>query len=227
MRPELRGHGVRATTPPCGTAFLCFRYAKSALRASYECMARTPLPSDTVYKPLNLKPEIFAYLQEVAARLNRTPSDALNQELDFYRTWGLSPSRTRRVNAAARAQKQLPRDFVQNLVREAALKLPAAKAAKRELNKDGETHRTSMNVSGPNAASILAECMTTNLSFNAVLMAHIEFVQTLGLHPDLLAAIDKVANDAGDTRRDVVLSMIREAAEALPPVEEESRQRKR
>lgn len=189
-------------------------------------MGRTPLPSDTVYKPLNLKPEIFAYLQEVAARLNRTPSDALNQELDFYRTWGLSPSRTRRVNAAAQARKQLPRDFVHDLVREAALKLPPAKGAKRE-PREGETHRTSMNVSGPNAASILSECVETDLSFNAVLMAHIEFVQTLGLHPDLLAAIDKAAQD-GDTRRDVVRRIIHDAAEALPAgTNEDTRPRKR
>lgn len=186
-------------------------------------MARTPLPSDTVYKPLNLKPEVFAYLQEVAARINRTPSDALNQELDFFRMWGLSPSRARRVYAAAQARKQLPREFIQDVVREAALKLPPVKAPKREPSKGGETHRTSMNISGPNAASILKECLTTDLSFNAMLMSHLEFVQSLGLHPDLLAAIDKVAHEAGDSRRDVVLSIIRAAAEALPAVDEETR----
>lgn len=186
-------------------------------------MARTPLPADTVYKALNLKPETFAYLQEVAARINRTPSDALNQELEFYRTWGLMPSRVRRVNAAAAARKQRPREFVHDLVREAALKLPPAKGAKRELPREGETHRTSMNISGPNAASILAECVESGLSFNAGLIAQLEFVQTMGLHPDLLAAIDKVAHDAGagDSRRDVVLSIIRAAAEALPPLANE------
>lgn len=176
------------------------------------------MPGDTVNKPLNLKPDLFAYLQEVAARMNRTPSDAMNAELDFYRTWGLAPSRVRRVNAAAAARKQLPRDFVHDLMREAALKLPAAKGAKRE-PREGETHRTTMNVSGPNAASILEESEENGISFNAALMAQIEFVQSMGLHPDLLGAIDKVAHDDGDSRRDVVLRFVRAAAEVLPAVE--------
>lgn len=181
-------------------------------------MGRSPLPSNTVYKALNLKPEVFGYLQEVAARMNRTPSDALNQELEFYRTWGLMPSRVRRVNAAAAARKQIPRDFVHDLVREAALKLPPQKGAKRE-PREGKTHRTSMNVSGPNADSLLGECAENGISFNAALIAQLEFVQAMGLHPDLLGAIDKVAHDDGDTRRDVVLRVIRAAAELLPPVE--------
>lgn len=207
--------------------FLCVsQYAYGASEASYACMARTPLPSDYVFKPLNLKAHLFAYLQEVAARLDRTPSDALNHELNFYRNWGLPPSLARRITAVARAQKQAPREVVANIVREAALKLPPAKPPKREVQ-DGPTHRTSMNVSGPNAASITAECMETGLSFNAVLMAQIEFSNTLGLHPELLAAIDKVADERGDTRRDVVHGIIRSAAEALPPVDEEPRARKR
>ncbi len=185
-------------------------------------MARTALPSGTVYKALNLKPEVFARLQEVAAWLNRTPSDALNHELTFYRTWGLPPSLARRVYAAAGAQKRAPRDLVSNFVREAALQFPSTKVPKCELE-GGVTHRTSMNVSGPNAASVNAECRASGLSFNTVLMAQVEFAQSLGLHPELLAAIDRLAEERGDSRRDVVHGIIRDAASGLPPVDPVSR----
>jgi hypothetical protein len=191
-------------------------------------MARTPLPADTVFKSLNLRPENFAHLEEVAARLLRTPSDAMNSELEFLRTWGLSTSRLRRLRAAAADRKRPVREFVRDLVNDAGLQLPPARKHPRSPPPRAEgVHRTSMNISGPNAALVTAEAVEDGVSFNVVVNRLLEFAQDFSLHPDILAAIDQVASEEGDTRRMVIQRIIHAAVERLPPVPEEKQTRKR
>jgi hypothetical protein len=180
-------------------------------------MGRTPLPPDTVFKALNLRQESFAHLKEVAARSLGTVSEAMNLELAFLRTWGLAPSRLRRLRAAAAKRKRSEREFLQEVVHDAGLGLSPAKPKARTAAKREGVHRTSMNISGPNAALVEREAAAAGVSFSAMVDRLLEFARGFGLHADILAAIDRVAAVEGDSRREVIERMIREAVEGLPP----------
>lgn len=180
-------------------------------------MARSPAPADSVRQALHFTPAATVHLDDVAGRAGTSFVGALNAELDFLRTWGLTPSRLRRLLAAATARKQSPRDYVKALLREAALKLPPATASARVSRLPKLGRRTSLFLTAPNHAVILEDCPAPR-AFNSVLMAALAFAEHYELHPDLLVALDAEATRAGDLRRDVVLNILRNAAEALPPI---------
>ena len=189
-------------------------------------MARTPLPTDTIERAVNFPPAINQFLEEVAERLRRTISDAVNSEVDFLRTWGLTPSRLRRLMAAAAAEKMELQEYVKGVLREAAKKLPA-KSGVPERAPTADKRRGMINFTGPNGAFILHDAVESGREFPTVLNAQLEFARSYGLHIDLLAAIDAVAAASGETRRDFVLNTLRALADGLPEVEEKSMRARR
>lgn len=182
-------------------------------------MGRTPLPTDTIERSVNFPPAINQHLGEVTERLRRSFSDAVNSEVDFLRTCGLTPSRLRRLAAAAAAEKMELQEYVKGVLREAAKKLPA-KSGGPERAPTADRRRGGIYFTGPNGAFILNKAVESGREFIEVLNAQLEFARTYGLHADLLAAIDAFAAASGETRRDVVLNILRTLAESLPEVEE-------
>lgn len=177
-------------------------------------MPRTPKHPGSEPKVFFLKPENDEFLNARTKEALRSFSEVLNSELDFLRLWGLSKLTVPRLSAAAAAVNATPMQYVQSLVLEAALKAPHATGAPAKVKEGRE--RRSILFTEPNLALIGHYCAVQKTEFSQTLNDLLDFARTYDLPPHLHAALSAQAAARGGSLRDLVLTLISDAAAKLP-----------
>ncbi|MFT3714049.1 MAG: hypothetical protein QM817_40830 [Archangium sp.] len=146
--------------------------------------------------------------------MRRNFTEALNSELDFLRLWGLSKFGAARVIKAAESSATTPLALVQRWVLEAAIKqrlLAAPKPAP-----ESGTERCSVNITGPNEALLAFQSVEWGTEISQTANRLLEFCRSFGLPPDLERSLAAEASRRGGTLRDLVQTIIADAAARLP-----------
>lgn len=179
-------------------------------------MSRTPKHSEVETRSYYIDSENSAFISARTQETQRSPTECINAELDFLRTWGLSKLSVPRLMAAAEAARATPMQYVQNLVWSFARDLPPVPPPKA--NGPSQMVRTSSNFTGPNLALILNHSISEGTDFPATLNNLLRFARTLGLPANLLAAMTAHAEARDGSMRDLVLTLVSDVVARLPDV---------
>lgn len=180
-------------------------------------MSRTPLPADTVKRSFDITRANADWLARSVTSGPRTFREALNDEVDYVRTFALPPQLLARLVQSAKQGGLHPRAYVQALLRRLAASLPPTTAAPAS-PKAAETRRTASSLSGPNDRFLLRTATEEGLDWNSALRLVLDFSRTYGLAPEELARLERAAQRRGLTARDLaneaLLAAVVEAADA-------------
>ena len=182
-------------------------------------MARTSRPADTVLHTASLSAEAVAHIAAVVDAGLFSPSEAVNAELDFLRTWGLPEHFTRRVEAEAKRRGITTLELVNDILWDAAEALPRASVPKPPRSPPARPPRKQLvlAITGPNEAWLLRHSDVWKVdSYEALLERALEFARGYGLPPEAQAALQQHAKGQGDSVRELVRELLMEAADHLP-----------
>lgn len=178
-------------------------------------MARTPRPADAKMYQFFLSAENHGHIQSLIASLGRNTTEVLARELDFLRTWGLTPIRLPKLLHAARAEFATPMQYVTALLTKSAAQLPSVVPTQDD-KPAWEAVRGNVNFSGAAQALVLAHAAERNLSFARSLDELITYARTYALTRGQLATLNAATRMRGGELRDLVLDLIADHVALLP-----------
>lgn len=178
-------------------------------------MARTPRPADAKMFQYSLSAENDAHIRALTVSLGRNTTEVLARELDFLRTWGLTPLRLPKLLHAVRAEFATPMQYVTALLAKSAAQFPAVVPPPEE-KPAGDSVRGNVNFSGAAQALILGHAAERHHSFSRSLDELITYCRTYALTRGQLATLSAAAHVRGGELRDLVLDLIVDHVAQLP-----------
>jgi hypothetical protein len=141
----------------------------------------------------------------------RTFREALNDEIDYVRTFALPPQMLSSLLRGAGSKGLHPRDYVTRLLKRFVQTLPQA-AAPASATAEAPTRRTASSLSGPNYRFVMRTATELDTDWNAALRQLLEYARTYGLTPQDAARLEKAASKRGVTMRDLATEVLLTAA---------------
>lgn len=178
-------------------------------------MPRKPLPADWKAFSFLISAENDQYLKELQKAHRRNATQTMVRELEFLRTWGLSPVRVPRLAHAAKTQGATIFQYVTGVLAAHAARLPPAQLPV-EVRPSGEKVRSNLNFNGVSQALVRGVATSKGIAFAPALHELLTFARTYNLTRGQYAALEAEAAATGHTVRDLVLVIISDHTSFLP-----------